>query len=319
METNNREFIYIKYIFIISLIIETLAYFFLQDYLFYVSIFNLTFSYLLYKSIIKKIYNDIRNTIDYINTNKEQEIKDGDLGILYEEMKQLKKRTLAYEEKIEIEKQKLRNTIDDINHQMKTPLTSISINNELIEMEYTNPYSKEIDNQIDKINYLIFYLLTISRFENHRIELEYHNLPIQYLFDLSLQKIHSIIQQNNIKINIENIDFSFFYDEQWLSEAITNILKNNIEHKCSIINISFIKYDKHIKIIIHNDGEEMKDDDIPHIFERFYHSKNHNGTGIGLALTKEIINRHHGSIDAYNNQGVVFELLFPIYQVNEKH
>lgn len=72
-------------------------------------------------------------------------------------------------------------------------------------------------------------------------------------------------------------------------------------------------------MFIYNDGEAIQEKDLPHIFERFYHTKKQQGVGIGLALSKEIIEKHHGSIQAYNDRnGVVFEILFPRYQMNNK-
>jgi len=265
------------------------------------------------------LYKDMRQVIQSFHNPTDFQIQDGDLGILYDEIRQLQRRTHQYEITIENEKKKLRETIEDICHQMKTPLASIGIYNELLEVEYNKDYVQETGQQIDKMKYLVNTLLTLAKMESHQIHFDFQKLPIQYVIDLSLQSLHSMIEQSQVCIHIVNNQESFYYDESWLQEAFSNILKNNIEHGCSNITISAYQYDQYIKVKIHNDGPEIASKDLPHIFERFYHTQNQKGVGIGLALTQEIIHRHHGEIEVYNEQGVVFEILFPIYFVSEKH
>lgn len=92
-----------------------------------------------------------------------------------------------------------------------------------------------------------------------------------------------------------------------------------MEHGCSKIKVTFEEHQQYIKCFIYNNGEEIKEKDLPHIFERFYHSAKQQGVGIGLALSKEIIEKHHGLVTAYNDNGVVFEITFPLFQMNDKY
>lgn len=320
METNNRIFIKLKYLFIIVIMVEiVLNYVLPSPYLFIGNIMILAVFYYVSKSIITKLYKDMRSVIYSIHHNDHYIIEDGDLGLLYDEVKQLQKRSEAYEQRIEDEKQKLRKTIEDICHQLKTPLTSISIYNELLENDYQQDYVKESSKQIEKMTYLINNLLTLAKLENNQIEFDFQDLYIKNVIQLSLQSLSSLVQSHNIIVEIDDCNVHLHCDESWLQEALSNILKNNIEHGCSKIHISFIEYDRYIKIIIHNNGEEIPSQDLPHIFERFYRTLHQQGVGIGLSLSQEIIQRHHGSIEVSNQNGVVFEILLPIYQLNHKY
>lgn len=321
MKTNNRSFIKLRYVFILCLLIEIFFYKTTQsrDIFFICSLFCIGLLYLRCYLMMKNLYKDVRQVIQSFHNPQHFQIQDGDLGILYDEIRQLQRRSEQYEITIEKEKEKLRDTIEDICHQMKTPLTSISIYNELLEDEYHQEYVHETGQQIHKMQYLVNSLLTLAKIESHQIHFDFQYLPIRYVIDLSLQSLHSLIEQSHVHIHIEDKQDCFYYDESWLQEAFSNIFKNNIEHGCSNINIFFQNYDQYIKVKIYNDGSEIDLKDIPHIFERFYHTDRQEGVGIGLALTKEIVHRHHGEISVYNEQGVVFEILFPIYQLNQKY
>lgn len=321
MKTNNRNFINLRYVFILCFLIEIIVYqLSLSRHLFFIChLLCLCLFYFIAYLMIVHLYNDMRKVIQSFHNSQDYQIQDGDLGILYDEIRQLQRRTQQYEKTIEKEKMKLRDTIEDICHQMKTPLTSIGIYNELLENEYHLEYVQETGIQIDKMKYLVNTLLTLAKIESHQIHFDFQKLPIKYVIDLSLQSLHSLIEQSQVHIHVEDKQDYIYYDESWLQEAFSNIFKNNIEHGCSNIEVSFQKYDQYIKVKIYNDGPEINTNDLPHIFERFYHTDHQKGVGIGLALTKEIIHRHHSEISVYNEHGVVFEILFPIYLVTEKH
>ena len=287
-----------------------------------IAIFTIVIITLYYfsESIVRGIYEDIRNTIQYAKNDKEAMIRDGDLGLLYDEMRMLKQRTLAYEKTIDSEKDKLRETIEDICHQLKTPLTSISIYNELLlEQTRDNQYLIDTQQQIEKMNYLVQSLLKLAKLQGHQVEFQLELSSIDKVFELSIQSLSSLIQKNHKVIDVQKCEVECYYDEGWLEEAISNIIKNALEKDCKNIKIWFEDYKQFVKIFIYNDGLEIKEKDLPHIFERFYHTDKQHGVGIGLALSKEIIMRHHGDIIVYNQNGVIFEITLPKFQVNEKY
>ncbi len=322
MKTNNREFIKLKYMTIIILLIFIVVYLvgLSRDIMFISGIFLIGSLYFGFYQTVSHLYHEMREVIAYASDDQQAIIKDGDLGLLYDEMVRLKKRTSAYEDVIQQEKNTLRQTIEDICHQLKTPLTSISIYNDLLlEGEIQENYFIEIHQQLEKMKYLISSLLTLAKLQSSQIEFEFEYQSIQEVIQLSLQSLQSLIEKTHTDIHIENIQTCFYYDESWLQEALSNILKNSLEHHCTHIDITFQEHQQYLKVFIYNDGEPIHEKDLPHIFERFYHTQKQQGVGIGLALSKEIIEKHHGSIQAYNaNDGVVFEILFPRYQMNNK-
>lgn len=320
METNNKQFQQLRYVLYIALFIMIIGYFFLpREFLFICSILVILLLYIQNRSMIVNLYQTIRTIVEAIYHDTPMEILDGDLGILYEEVNLLKRRTIAYEKTIDKEKEKLRTTMEDICHQIKTPLTSINIYNQLLEDHYDVTYLKESQTQIEKIEYFINSLLHIAKLESNQVKFDFQKQSLNYILNLSLQSIHSLIENNDITVILPQNDITFYYDESWLQEALTNILKNNMEHGCHSITITVHEHDQYFKLFIQNDGDEIDACDLPHIFERFYHTNKQQGVGIGLALSKEIIHQHHGEIDVYNHNGVIFELLFPLSSLNETY
>lgn len=322
MKTNNREFIRLKYIALIILFLFIIIYLvgFSRDIMFVLGIILMGSLYISFQNVVKELYCEMREVIAYAANDQQTIIKDGDLGLLYNEMMRLKKRTVAYEKVIQQEKDKLRQMIEDICHQLKTPLTSISIYNDLLlDGKIQDNYFEEINQQIEKMKYLINSLLTLAKLQSSQIEFEFEYQSIQEVIQLSMQSLQPLIKKTRIQIHIEELETCFYYDESWLQEALSNILKNSLEQTCSRIDITFLEHQQYLKMFIYNDGKAIQEKDLPHIFERFYHTKKQQGVGIGLALSKEIIEKHHGSTQAYNDRnGVVFEILFPRYQMNNK-
>ena len=159
--------------------------------------------------------------------------------------------------------------------------------------------------------------MKLSRIENDTI---HFNLEIGSIEELmnEVEEIVSPILGKTI-LSISTHDESFFYDKEWLSEAIYNIIKNCIEEKVTKIHIETYSNNEFIHIKIKDNGKGIDEEALPHIFERFYRAnKQKKGNGIGLALVKEIIMKHHGYINAYNEDGAVFDLAFAKLDVKEK-
>ena len=148
MKTNNREFIRLKYIALIILFLFIIIYLvgFSRDIMFVLGIILMGSLYISFQNVVKELYCEMREVIAYAANDQQTIIKDGDLGLLYNEMMRLKKRTVAYEKVIQQEKDKLRQMIEDICHQLKTPLTSISIYNDLLlDGKIQDNYFEEIN------------------------------------------------------------------------------------------------------------------------------------------------------------------------------
>ena len=210
------------------------------------------------------------------------------------------------------DKKELKKSIDDISHQLKTPLTSILINidnitdNQNIDNETREKFIREIKRETYNIKSLVETLLKLSKFDVNTIEFYNKKIKIEDLVNNSVQKVSTLADLKNIKINISgNLEETIICDMNWQIEAISNIIKNGIEHskEDSKIDIKTETNNIYTKIEITNYGNKIDEEDQKHIFERFYKGKNskEDSIGIGLALSKSIIETNNGRISVNSN------------------
>lgn len=221
------------------------------------------------------------------------------------------------------DKQVLKRSLSDISHQIKTPLTSITIRiDNLLEdpdmdKKTKNEFLKDIHRKVNNINFLVQSLLKLSRFDVHAIAFHNQEVYIQKILEDAIKNVSMLCELKEIKICIKNkTKDQLFCDSKWQTEAITNILKNAIEHshKKDKIIISYTANKIYSKIQIQDQGKGIPPEDLPHIFERFYKGKNasSDSVGIGLALAKTIIEKNDGSIsvDSKLGKGTVFTIKY---------
>lgn len=272
---------------------------------------------------IKEI-NDYINGINNKNyTLKIEENNNSELSRLRNE---LYKTTVLLKETAELsvkEKENLSTAIADISHQLKTPLTSIRIMLDNIqddpdmEKEVRENFLMEISKQIDWISSLVISLLKIAKFDAGTIKMENEEIHVQKLIDSVIGNLAILIELKEIEI-ITKIDEKavFAADYKWQQEALTNILKNAIEHsnQKSKIYIEVENTSVFLKIKIRDEGQGISKIDQKHIFERFYKAKNssENSIGIGLALAKTIIEKNNGyvKVDSEVGKGTTFEIKY---------
>lgn len=272
---------------------------------------------------IKEI-NDYINGINNKNyTLKIEENNNSELSRLRNE---LYKTTVLLKETAELsvkEKENLSTAIADISHQLKTPLTSIRIMLDNIqddpdmEKEVREDFLMEISKQIDWISSLVISLLKIAKFDAGTIKMENEEIHVQKLIDSVIGNLAILIELKEIEI-ITKIDEKavFAADYKWQQEALTNILKNAIEHsnQKSKIYIETENTSVFLKIKIRDEGQGISKVDQKHIFERFYKAKNssENSIGIGLALAKTIIEKNNGyvKVDSEVGKGTTFEIKY---------
>lgn len=277
--------------------------------------------YLNYNNRIDKNIKKITKVIDEINKkNYELKIEDfteDELSILKDA---IYKTTLTLKESAENsvkDKINIKKSLEDISHQIRTPLTSILINiDNIIDNISTNSEQKEIilrkiKREALNINTLVETLLKLSRFDVNTIKFTRNNYLLKDLISDSLESVLPLADLNNIKININGNDKEYlFCDKMWEKEALGNILKNAIEHsyKNDIININYETNNVYSKIEIINNGATISKKDLKHIFERFYKGENSssNSFGIGLSLAKVIIEKDNGkiSVSSINNKTI---------------
>jgi integral membrane sensor signal transduction histidine kinase len=283
--------------------------------------------YLIYVITQEKKIAEINEYIKQINNkNYILKIEENDNGELSKLRNELYKTTVLLKETAEIsekEKENLSTAIADISHQLKTPLTSIRIMLDNIqddpdmEKEVREDFLREISKQIDWISSLVVALLKIAKFDAGTIKMENNEINAKNLIDNIISNLAILMELKNIEI-ITNVDekATFIADYKWQQEALTNILKNAIEHSKhnSRIYITVENTNLFLKIIIKDEGSGIDKEDLKHIFQRFYKTKNssENSIGIGLPLAKAIIEQSNGyiKVETKYGEGTSFEVKY---------
>ena len=273
---------------------------------------------IIYKYKEKKEINKITKYIRDINDkNYELKIKENTEDELTNLRNELYKITLMLRqqaENSEKDKKNLAISLSDISHQIKTPLTSITImldeikeNSDMDELT-KQKFLFEISRQIEQISFLTISLLKLSKLDAEAIKFNNQNIKIENLINDAIETLEITIEikkQNLIK-NIEK-DCCVQGDYKWTLEAITNILKNCIEHtgEGKSIYVNAKNTNMYTELEIRDEGEGIDEEDIKHIFERFYKGKNsgENSFGIGLALSKSILENQGATINCYSKLG----------------
>ena len=216
----------------------------------------------------------------------------------------------------------LQTNIEDISHQLKTPLTSISImldniiDNPDMEIETRQKFLHEINRQIEWFNWLVIALLKLSKIDSGTAVFTKKEINVEKIINHVIQNLSIPLDIKQQKIIVNGNSSKFIGDYNWQLEALTNIVKNCIEHTPDHKNI-YIKFEEnnfYTKITIRDEGVGIAKEDIKHIFERFYKGKNssENSIGIGLALSKSIIERDNGYIicSSKEGEGTTFEIKY---------
>ena len=274
----------------------------------------------------KKNLNDIISYLKELNRGNYNLFidlnKEGELSILKNEIYTTTVMLRKQAEKELQDKINLKDSLTNISHQLKTPLTSISllVDNLLDEEIDTNTQKEfllDIKKQIESINYLIIVLLKLSRFDANVVTFKEEKINVKNLLIDILKHIDIIREVKNIDIQITGDNASTLIgDYKWEYEAISNILKNCLEYTPENKNI-YIKYretNMYTEIIIEDEGPGMSKNEKNKIFERFYkgNNSNSNNFGIGLSLAKEIINKDNGKIKVESelNKGTTFKIRY---------
>lgn len=282
---------------------------------------------LIYTNKRDKSLRSINKYLDKVNNgNYELKIEDNGEDEISRLRNELYKTTILLRESAENsekEKTNLSNSLADISHQLKTPLTSIRImldnieENPNMDEKTRNEFIEEISRQIDWISSLVISLLKLAKFDAGAIIMQDTQINVKKLIDNVINNLAIMIDIKNIKIE-EKIDEDVILraDYNWQLEALTNIIKNCIEHskEDSKIKIEVENNSIFVKIRITDEGEGIAKEDLSHIFERFYKSKqaSENSIGIGLSLAKTIIEKENGYIKVNSElgKGTTFEIKY---------
>ena len=277
---------------------------------------------ILIRSEYKKIYGKIREISyaaervvegDFSIVLKEE--GEGDLNILNHSFNQMANRLKNSIEILQREKLFLKDTLSDISHQLKTPLSSLIMLNDLIlqdenmEEEVQRDFLEKTSTQLDRMEWLIINLLKIARIEAGAIPFKKDKVKSMEAIEIALSTLNMNLTEKNQEVRIHgNLESSFYGDKDWTGEALINIIKNSIEHSKYGGNIEIILEETPLftNIRIKDYGEGIDKKDLPHIFERFYKVNSEikpDSIGIGLNLSKLIVESQNGTISVKSEKG----------------
>lgn len=274
-----------------------------------------------YKSIEK-----ISEQIDLILHNADRiyvsEAEEGELSILQSEITKMTLRIREQNNSLKREKEHLADSLADVAHQLRTPLTSMNLILSLLadtpDEEERKSFLRESEEMLMQMDWLITSLLKLSRLDAGVIVFNSEPIDVRKLVDASLHPFLISMDIHNITLKLSVLeDISITGDFNWLSEALKNILKNSIENAGDngTIEITCESSPLFTEITVHDSGKGFEKEDLPRLFNRFYRGKNSDaaGYGIGLALCRTIIMRQNGIIAAKNHPkgGAVFIIRFP--------
>lgn len=287
--------------------------FLIINILFYLLTIILMLSYFLrFNSKKDKEINKITRCIEEINRKNYRleldDMSEDELSILKNE---IYKTTITLKEAAENsnkEKLDLKDSLSDISHQLKTPLTSILIALDNIiddpdmDKEVREDFIRDIKREINGINFLVQSLLKLSKLDTNTINFIIEDVKVEKLVKESIKNISMLsdLKDVDIRLNIKD-NSTIKCDFKWQVEAISNIIKNCIEHSQRKSFVDIVAEDNKVysKISIKDYGMGIDKEDLPHIFERFYKGKNAtpDSVGIGLSLAKSIIEKDNGTIN----------------------
>lgn len=273
-----------------------------------------------YKSIAR-----ISEEIDLVLHNADHlyisEFREGELSVLQSEITKMTLRIREQNDALRREKEYLSDSLADIAHQLRTPLTSAHLILSLLEKEPDEKEQKlllrETEELFAQMEWLINSLLKLSRLDAGIAVFKREEIEVKCLINCALHPLLIPMELHAVSVHTEIPEgMTILGDLSWLSEALQNILKNCMQSIGDNGRIEVICRDTLLfeEILIHDSGPGFEKDDLPRLFERFYRGKNDSavGFGIGLALCKRIITEHEGTIIAKNHPqgGAVFRIRF---------
>ncbi len=245
---------------------------------------------------------------------------EGELSILHSEIYKMTVRLREQQQKLLSDKKYLADSVADISHQLRTPLTSINLLVERLSASgLTDKCRHQLTNELyellDRIDWLITTLLKISKLDAGTVSFNKETVSLETLIKKSCSPLLIPIELHGQEL-ILRAEGNFYGDLAWTSEAVGNIVKNCMEHtpEGGRIEIDAAENALYSEIIIKDNGTGISPEDLPHIFERFYKGKDSDGKsfGIGLALSRMIIAGQGGTVKAENRKpvGAMFTIRF---------
>lgn len=258
------------------------------------------------------------HVFEYVDVGGE---KEGELAILRTEIRKMMNKLNHQANLLMEDKKYLLNSIADISHQIRTPLTAINLIVSRLQGEKNEADRQRLLHELEQLlvhmDWLIEALLKMAKLDAGTVSMKKEMVKVSDLLKKSIQDflIPMELREQNLVVDCAD-KISLSGDEYWLREAVGNIVKNCMEHTPAGGEICLQAVENHLytEITVSDNGAGIDKEDLPHIFERFYKGKNSSGSsvGIGLALARMIVVAQEGSLSATNgaNGGARFEIRF---------
>ncbi len=214
--------------------------------------------------------------------------------------------------------------LSNIAHQLKTPITAISLSVQMMKQNMDKKHLEQVGKQLSRLTHLEEALLVLSRIDAGTLHLQKDEVDVYTLLVLAADNLQELFVNSHTSVEIPELGGMLVtVDLDWTMEAVMNLMKNCMEHSPGgTVYCSYAQNPLYTEILIWDDGEGFAKEEIPHLFERFYRGENacEGGIGIGLALSKEMIERQNGTIRAKNKPdgGALFEIRFYRYGIEEQ-
>ncbi len=238
--------------------------------------------------------------------------REGELAILQNELNKMVVRLREQADQLRKDKVSLQDSIADISHQLKTPLTSMNLllsllDNPKLTYEQRFSYVKELERDISHIDWLVATLLKISQIDAGTVRFSKESVDVEKLVQAAASPLEVPMELREQRLLVEvGEHVAFCGDFLWTVEAVRNILKNCMEHTPpgGQIKVSAAENPVFTEMVITDTGEGIAPEDLPHLFERFYKGKNsgEKSVGIGLALARMIVTAQEGTLKAGNRK-----------------
>jgi len=273
---------------------------------------------------IEKADSDIRDFMAGKIGIRLDDREEGSLSKLFASVNALATSQVALVGKETKRREFLKDTISDISHQLKTPLAALRMYTEIIQNEETrnpvvNDFTSKIEREIARMESLVQDLLKLAKLDAGAIDLEKSTHSLRDFLEEVIERFRTRCELENKRITLDCDErIAMDFDGKWLLEAISNIIKNALDHTEAhdLIQIRCSETPLLVQISIEDSGTGIHPEDIHHIFKRFYRSrfsKDKQGVGIGLTLAKTIIEKHGGTVTVESElgKGTAFHLAFP--------
>lgn len=241
-----------------------------------------------------------------------QDYEEGELSILHSEIYKVTVQLRESAEQLQVQQQLLSDSLSDISHQLKTPLTSMMMMVDLMQQPDMDPVRQQeflrlIAAQLTRMRWLIQSLLKMAKLEARAVQFMPQPTTVRSLINKSLSQAEAEMVRYGVETVLDcPADFALTLDENWTAEALGNILRNCAEHaQQGQVRITCMHNALVDEIVIEDNGEGIDPADLPHLFERFYRGRNAkpDSVGIGLAMSYQIITAQSGTLQVFSQPG----------------